>query len=382
MNATIPTETPKAGPISCIHFGTPRCLKCPAKMPSPHPLQLMWSYPQNPCDLLWLIRTYFSNKILFHLNCEDKWSLKMGIPKPQLMRHIDACSRQMCEAQGWTWIYQLFKDGVKFKQKTSLFMFMLRSTNRAWAILVHNAHVGIQQALVLAKALSLFSLSSKNEVRMFVQFSALSHHLSSDLPLGFCKFGIWQQPAVVVVGGQWKKCTMCLGSNLKGRLQLRRNRRCGLRFVLQARNLRCFGFCDLGCKILDHLFSVSFSGGCIQLKMLRKAGDLRMGRKDSVHMHALDSHAAHSLVIHHVEWNGEMCECAENAYALAGPVSAPSFLHWTWPWVAKSCSQKLLGCTSFTCLEIFPAQPFRQRSLLCWPWAVTHKCKASCAKQT
>lgn len=100
-----------------------------------------------------------------------------------------------------------------------------------------------------------------------------------------------------------------------------------------------------------------------------------MGRKDSVHMHALDSHAAHSLVMHHVEWNGEMCECAENAYALAGPVSAPSFLHWTWPWVAKSWrSQKLLGCTSFTCLEIFPAQPFRQRSLLCWPWAVIHKC--------
>ena len=82
---------------------------------------------------------------------------------------------------------------MKFKQKASLFMFILRSTNRAWAILailVHNAHVRIQQALVLAKALSLFSLSSKSEVRMFVQFSALSHHLSSDLPLGFCKFGV------------------------------------------------------------------------------------------------------------------------------------------------------------------------------------------------
>ena len=60
---------------------------------------------------------------------------------------------------------------------------------------------------------------------------------------------------------------MCLGRNLKDLLQLRRKRRCGLHFVLQARNLRCFGSCDLESKTLDDLFSVSFSGGCIQLKM-------------------------------------------------------------------------------------------------------------------
>ena len=119
---------------------------------------------------------------------------------------------------------------------------------------------------------------------------------------------------------------------------------------------------------------------------VRIAGDLRMesGREDSVQMHALDSHPAHSLVI----MLNDRVRCVnELKMPMCWPVLCqlhPFFIgHGLESQSFDACiNQKLLGCTSFTCLEISPAQPFRQRSLLCWPWAVGHKCKASGARQT
>lgn len=49
----------------------------------------------------------------------------MVIPKPQLTWLIDACSGQMCEAQGMDMDLSTLQGWSEIKQENSLFMFML-----------------------------------------------------------------------------------------------------------------------------------------------------------------------------------------------------------------------------------------------------------------